>query len=716
MLPDTYEARRVATIKALHVLLLTEDHVHVWSHRRLFNSPLDLFLHDGCHLNTTGNKKFYRRVRGCNCLCFVAENSSAPAPHPVPLEGIDIAALAAAVSNSVTEAVTTALQRLQSRPIATAPAPFALGSPSQDIQVGDSVRNSNATTTGEDSVTPRARAIPQGSTTEDVNNINSDFTSVVSGAAMNSATHMATGGFNSGDIAPPVSLACQPLYRRVSNDMREKINSGKFIDLASLLDDSGEQESYLRLDKSGFVQLPQPRKRFLDINKWTDAFSIYASVLRQHHPNLREPLATYQNVVRGIASNGGHWYFYDTNFRRMRESSPDLAWNQLFSGERKSQTCKNLKSALDNPQQVMVKLQKELDTERIKGPFSEPPFDDFKISPLGSLAGSRIQEIGTQNGYNTNHNTIQIPPREFSGGVEDHLNKSLSSSSRVTYSRAWATFSVFANNNHIIPDSSSVNSSHIACFISELHAKGFAPKTISTYVSAVAYVHKLLHNQDPTDSFLIKKLICGAYRASPSTDTRLPFDVDTLNKLLAALEFVATSPFELVLFRSMFLFAFNAFARVGEIADTGKQENLVHYENIMLSRSELTGNEEVVVHFYEFKHNLDKTRHTVTFGHGPTNHSAIKALTEYIVFRGTSAGPLYLYLNGKPVKRQHFDKTLHAALKYCNLDSRFYKEHSFRLGAASYAALQLHYSDAEIRTLGRWKSNAFKKYIRLPQS
>ncbi|XP_069114874.1 uncharacterized protein [Argopecten irradians] len=260
-----------------------------------------------------------------------AENSSAPAPHPVPLEGIDIAALAAAVSKSVTEAVTTALQHLQSRPIATAPAPFALGSPSQDIQVGDSVRNGNATTTGEDSVTPRARAIPQGSTTEDVNNINSDFTSVVSGAAMNAATHMATGGFNSGDIAPPVSLACQPLYRRVSNDMRDKIISGKFIDLASLLDNSGEQESYLRLDKSGFVQLPQSRKRFLDINKWTDAFSIYASVLRQHNPNLREPLATYQNVVRGIASNGGHWYFYDTNFRRMRESSPDLAWNQLVN-------------------------------------------------------------------------------------------------------------------------------------------------------------------------------------------------------------------------------------------------------------------------------------------------------------------------------------------------------------------------------------------------
>ena len=43
----------------------------------------------------------------------------------------------------------------------------------------------------------------------------------------------------------------------------------------------------------------------------------------------------------------------------------------------------NLKSALDNPASVNDKLSKELTAGRIVGPFDFPPFDPFRISPLG---------------------------------------------------------------------------------------------------------------------------------------------------------------------------------------------------------------------------------------------------------------------------------------------------------------------------------------------
>ena len=48
---------------------------------------------------------------------------------------------------------------------------------------------------------------------------------------------------------------------------------------------------------------------------------------------------------------------------------------------------------------------------------------------------------------------------------------------------------------------------------------------------------------------------------------------------------------------------------------------------------------------------------------------------------------------------------------FCGLDTRSYKGQSFRIGAASHAA-DKGFSDAQIRTLGRWKSDAFKIYIR----
>lgn len=69
--------------------------------------------------------------------------------------------------------------------------------------------------------------------------------------------------------------------------------------------------------------------------------------------------------------------------------------------------------------------------------------------------------------------------------------------------------------------------------------------------------------------------------------------------------------------------------------------------------------------------------------------------------------------NKSPVSRAEFVNTLSIAIKYCGLDPSRYKGHSFRIGAASYAA-DAGVSDAQIRALGRCKSNAFLKYIRTP--
>jgi len=43
----------------------------------------------------------------------------------------------------------------------------------------------------------------------------------------------------------------------------------------------------------------------------------------------------------------------------------------------------NLKSAMDNPTSVNNKLSKELAAGRIVGPYDTPPFETFRVSPLG---------------------------------------------------------------------------------------------------------------------------------------------------------------------------------------------------------------------------------------------------------------------------------------------------------------------------------------------
>ena len=54
-----------------------------------------------------------------------------------------------------------------------------------------------------------------------------------------------------------------------------------------------------------------------------------------------------------------------------------------YQGPRQSFFAANLKSALDNPTAVDVKISQELNLDRIAGPFDQPPFDSFWVSPLG---------------------------------------------------------------------------------------------------------------------------------------------------------------------------------------------------------------------------------------------------------------------------------------------------------------------------------------------
>lgn len=63
MASPVYESRRQDVNKALSVLVVGHDHVNLWRHKRIFQSPLRLFLSDGCHLNSAGMTKYFRSIR-----------------------------------------------------------------------------------------------------------------------------------------------------------------------------------------------------------------------------------------------------------------------------------------------------------------------------------------------------------------------------------------------------------------------------------------------------------------------------------------------------------------------------------------------------------------------------------------------------------------------------------------------------------------------------
>lgn len=71
----------------------------------------------------------------------------------------------------------------------------------------------------------------------------------------------------------------------------------------------------------------------------------------------------------------------------------------------------------------------------------------------------------------------------------------------------------------------------------------------------------------------------------------------------------------------------------------------------------------------------------------------------------------FLHQNGLPLTIFQFQAVLRRALCKLNLGGAKLSSHSFRIGAAMEAA-RMGLEANNIKKLGRWKSDAFKLYVR----
>lgn len=94
----------------------------------------------------------------------------------------------------------------------------------------------------------------------------------------------------------------------------------------------------------------------------------------------------------------------------------------------------------------------------------------------------------------------------------------------------------------------------------------------------------------------------------------------------------------------------------------------------------------------------------------------VTALLSYMALRGQAPGPLFRFQDGSALSKQRLLVAIRSALAVHGFDGRHIKGHSFRIGAAT-AAAHAGLDDSAIQTLGRWRSAAFLRYVRLsPQS
>ena len=282
------------------------------------------------------------------------------------------------------------------------------------------------------------------------------------------------------------------------------------------------------------------------------------------------------------------------------------------------------------------------------------------------------------------------------------VQAALRTSTHKLYERAWKLLCDFGQKFglQIFP----LDSVTLGLFMTNLHHQNYATSTIRTFVSAISYYHKILGHQDPGNSFLISKTFQGLKQLKPSQDIRQPITLPLLHQIVDSLEYIPLDPYNKLLYKTMFLVSFYGLCRVSEVTSTPSNHTLLAEDVLVISVPA-----KIIITFRTFKHSITKQSVTIR-PHHPTQYCPVMTIKNYLAQRPSSK-ELFVFKSGKTVPRMAFVKILKQCILLSNKDPELYKTHSFRIGGATLAA-QVGLTHLQIQRLGRWRSNAFLKYLR----
>lgn len=293
--------------------------------------------------------------------------------------------------------------------------------------------------------------------------------------------------------------------------------------------------------------------------------------------------------------------------------------------------------------------------------------------------------------------------------VRDLLVAAKAPTTWTSYDRSVGAFQQFHYDQYGCAPIPPYTPQSVAAFVSHLDLKEFSPSTISSKLSAISHLHKIDHLPDPTATYLVRQVQLGGKRIHPTEDTRQPITRPVLHAIYAAVPALATRPYMVALFQSLFLFSFHAFLRAGEVTSSGPSTQHVLTTDQVSIQYEGSAPSSMTITFQSYKHSKGRVA-KIRIPAQP-HPCPVKSLIHFLTFRGPSAGFIFLTPEGTLLTRHQFHQFLSTSLKYAGFNPSQFNTHSFRIGATTDAATR-GLSALQIKDMGRWKSEAYLKYIR----
>ena len=246
---------------------------------------------------------------------------------------------------------------------------------------------------------------------------------------------------------------------------------------------------------------------------------------------------------------------------------------------------------------------------------------------LQSITGGKVQSTAST----CRHQAISIPRAapsvDLTRDAQALLSQALGQNTQAVYRRTWMLYGEYALSQNI-PVAIPVTEQSLFLFIVYMKKQQYAAATITSYVSATGYIHKL------ASSFLVKKSLQAIRKMQPSCITRLPIKEDILHLLVTTAGHAIHSMYCLKLMQAMFMLAYHAFLRVGEITESE--------HNLFLSDVTLTTT-TIKLLFRSSKHASGISQEAMVSAMTGEMYCPVYALSEYMSYRGKNPGPLFLW-------------------------------------------------------------------------
>ncbi|XP_067653261.1 integrase/recombinase xerD homolog [Haliotis asinina] len=239
--------------------------------------------------------------------------------------------------------------------------------------------------------------------------------------------------------------------------------------------------------------------------------------------------------------------------------------------------------------------------------------------------------------------------------------------------------------------------------------QGKSPRTVRAYISALCTWNRLNNLINHCEHFLVRKDIIGMHKIKVRRDIRKPITFPILQRIVGVLPAICRSSYEAQVFKSAFTLAFFGFLRVSELVCSSQADDSktsLQINDVSFSGEGLT----LRIRFSK----------TDQFGRGtllsisPTASELcpVRALSLYLASRPRTSSQLFVHFDGSPLTRYQFQAILNKSLSHVGYDATQYTSHSFRIGAATTAAIN-GLDESIIQQYGRWTSCAYQGYIRI---